>query len=684
MLLTLSLLIWLAAACAAQEQDDNAVDPPKLPVLYQSVVITATPVEPQFDRRNSEVFRQTLFSRDDQVFHVLGAGIDAGQHEGGGKSIEVRRFGFNLDHGGVNGGLKVLVDDVQQNQTTQGHGQGYLGSLKTLTPELVEEVDIINGPFSAEYGDFSGLGVVHIRQREELPDVWTARVQGGSFGQRRGFVAFSPELRGASAFAAYEGAMTDGPFVNPLRYRRDNVTANYTRRLAPGRSLGFKFNGGRNDFDSSGQVPLDEVAAGRLDPFGYVDPTDGGRARAATAGVYYLAERERGAVLRVDGHASRSLLDLFSNFTFFLNNPETGDAFQQHDSRLQQGANAQYLAPHRVGSATALAAVGVNFHADQILVGLYPRAGRVPTGVTALAHADIANAAGYVQESLSLLAGRLAIGAGLRYDVFRTQVEDRVHAGQVEKASGSAQPKANVAYTPSRRWPATLYANYGRGISSTDARSLVRSPRGRQLATTDFYQAGTSHAFRHFTLVTDAFWIDRSNELVYVADDDTLEFAGPSRAYGFEAKVSFELTRKLSLDGGLTKVANAYYRGTSPRVYVDRAPHLAANAGLTLAGWRGWSGSLRMRAINHYRLDGEDAAVVAAGNTVFDLSMSRRIRRGLDANIAVDNLTNRLYYETQNYFVSRLPGQAPVARIHATPGYPRTFSAGLTVRFGGK
>src|SRR5262245_39596487 len=90
------------------------------------------------------------------------------QHEGGGKSLEVRRFGFNLDHGGVNGGLKVLVHDVQQNQSTQGHGQGYLGALKSLTPELVDDVDILNGPFSAEYGDFSGLGVVHIRLKESL------------------------------------------------------------------------------------------------------------------------------------------------------------------------------------------------------------------------------------------------------------------------------------------------------------------------------------------------------------------------------------------------------------------------------------------------------------------------------------------------------------------------------------
>ncbi|MGA2989900.1 MAG: TonB-dependent receptor, partial [Candidatus Korobacteraceae bacterium] len=140
-----------------------------IPPVQQSIVISATTLEPENERRNDAIYKYTLFNRDDQIFDTLAAGINAGQHEGGGKSLEVRRFGFNLDHGGINGGLKVLVDDVQQNQSTQGHGQGYLGQLKSLTPELVEGVDIINGPFSAEYGDFSGLGVVHIRLKESLP-----------------------------------------------------------------------------------------------------------------------------------------------------------------------------------------------------------------------------------------------------------------------------------------------------------------------------------------------------------------------------------------------------------------------------------------------------------------------------------------------------------------------------------
>ena len=130
----------------------------------------------------------------------------------------------------------------------KGHGQGYLGSLKSLTPELVEGVDIINGPFSAEYGDFSGLGVVHIRTRESMPDVWTVRLQGGSFGSERGFFSFSPELTHGDALFAYEGSHTDGPFQSPLRYTRHNLTGSFTQRLNPRRSVGFKYNVGLERF----------------------------------------------------------------------------------------------------------------------------------------------------------------------------------------------------------------------------------------------------------------------------------------------------------------------------------------------------------------------------------------------------------------------------------------------------
>jgi outer membrane receptor protein involved in Fe transport len=57
----------------------------------------------------------------------------------------------------------------------------------------------------------------------------------------------------------------------------------------------------------------------------------------------------------------------------------------------------------------------------------------------------------------------------------------------------------------------------------------------------------------------------------------------------------------------------------------------------------------------------------------------------LEFRASVDNLTNRNYYETQNYFASRVTPDAPiVSRIHGTPGYPLSAVAGLTLHFGGK
>jgi hypothetical protein len=653
---------------------------------HDSIVITAKTLEPAIDMRNSEVFDRTLFSRDDQVFQQLNAGINAGQHEGGGKSLEIRRFGFNLDHGGVNGGLKVLLDDVQQNQGTQGHGQGYLGALKAMSPELIQQVDIINGPFSAEYGDFSGLGVVHIRQREDLSDQYTIRLEGGNFDTGRGFFAFSPDAQRTDAYFAYDGSYSDGPFLNPGRYRRDNVNTNYTRTLSDNEKLGFRFIFGRNDFYSSGQIPLDLISQGVLDRYGYVDPSDGGRVKLGTLSSYYSKSFHNGDTFKADGFAARSLFDLYSNFTYFLNDPEHGDAFQQHDSRLQEGANVQYVHAHHWGGLSAVLTTGANFHDNQINVGLYPREGRVPTGVTTRADAHVTNAAGYAQESVSLLQGRLIVGAGLRFDEFRFNVADKINPDQGGiQNSGKWQGKGNVAFTPSHSIPLTLHLNYGRGINSIDARGVVQRPDQPRLATTDFYQFGTSSNFGRISLSTDVFLIDHSNEMVYIPDDGSFEFKGPSRAYGYEAKASVAITRRLSLNGGLTKIGNAFYRGGDHRVYVDSAPHFVANAALTLSAWHGWSGSLRMRAINHYRLDGEDPSIVASGLTVVDLGVARQIRHGVELSLSLDNLTNRNYYETQNYFESQVSPEAmPVWRIHGTPGYPLTVIAGVTFRLRGK
>jgi hypothetical protein len=673
-----------------------------IPPLQESVVIQDTTLNPAIDQRNDTIYQNTLFERDDQLVEGLNAGINAGQHEGGGKSLEIRRFGYNLDHGGVNGGLKVLVNDVQQNQGSQGHGQGYLGQLKSLTPELIDDVDILNGPFSAHYGDFSGLGVVHIHLKESLPDQLTLRIHGGNFNSKRLFLAYSPAIERTKSFFAYESAYTDGPFLNPGRYRRDNFTGNYTQHIDQQQSISFKLNLGRNNFFSSGQIPLDEVSAGRLDRFGFIDPFNGGRARTGIFSAYYKKELTSGGILKVDGFLGRSLFDLFSNFTFFLNDPVFGDEIQQHDSRLQEGINAQYLKPHRIFRGQALLTAGGNLHASQIQLGLFPSSERNPNrlalnqaagidnrGVLRTnAHANVTNFAGYAQEAIDFLNGRLHLEAGLRWDYFRFNVRNGMNEtptsqeffGGVQSAV-RFQPKASAAYTISDRLPLTFHVNYGRGINSQDARGVVQQPDSPRVATTDFYQASVAYNKRRFSISTDYFLIDHSNEQVYIPDDGTFEFKDASRSTGYEVKASARLTRYLSVNGGLTQVTNAFFRGTSPRVYVDSSPHLVSNGTVMISGLGGFFAALNYRHVSNYRLDGKDVSNRAAGLDVIDFSFRQRIRSWVDFNFSIDNVANKKYFETQNFFESRVrPGNSVIAQIHGTPGHSRGFTAGLTFR----
>ncbi len=689
--------------------------------VNESVTIRANPLTPEIEQRNDEAFtrNKNFVARDDQIIQSLNAGISAGQHEGGGKSIEIRRFGFNLDHGGVNGGLKVLVDNFQQNQVTQGHGQGFLGSLKSLSSELIQDVTVINGPFSAQFGDFSGLGVVQIHQKESLPQQLTLRFQAGSFDSYRTFLAYSPKIKNVESFIAYEGAYTNGPFLKPLKYRRDNVTSNLTYKIDASQSVGFKLNYGRNNFSSSGEIPLDEVFAGRLDRFGVIDPFNGGKNQQGIIGTYYRKEFKSGQTFKVDGFLRRSLFDLTSDFTFFLLDPVYGDQIAQHDSRLEEGVNSQYLLPYKLFGRQSLLTFGGNFHASQINVGLTPTfdgsvnrkflPGNIhnPDVTLTKAHANVNNYAGYLQNGIDFADGHIHVEAGLRFDTFTFDVNgfeqtDIIRPLVGKQSATKFQPKLSVIWSPFETLPISFYGNYGRGISSQDARGVIRKSDSPKVSTTDFYQTGATYNGKRFSVAPNFFFIDRSNEQVYIPDDGSIELAGRSRTYGMELKIFVRFTKRLSFNGGVTQVFRAFYPGKfteNPlrrRIIVDNAPHTVANGSLVLTELKGFNSWLTYRKISSYRVDGADDSIRAAGHDVVDFSVSKRLKRWMDVNFSIDNVLNKTYNETQQYHESRLRTDAPIgfdpvigrdiypSRFHITPGFGTTFNFGVTFRLGAK
>jgi outer membrane receptor protein involved in Fe transport len=575
------------------------------------------------------------------------------------------------------------------NQVSGGHAHGYLGALKGLSPELVESVNLINGPFNAQYGEFSGLGVVNIKTRQEMADQITLRAQYGQFNTRRVFAAYSPTFESGktSLLVANEYSYSDGPFERPLDYLRNNVTLALFRRPKAGVSYGVRMMGALNDFYSAGQLPIDQVEQGRLNRFGFVDPTDGGYSQQGTVAGYFTKETANGQVFQVNGMVQRLLFDLFSNFTFFAVNPVDGDGFGQHDSRLQQALNLSWIKPHQLLGGVGNFSAGGNVLTNQINLTLYNRIGRVPTDLTTAANTTIGNVSPWMQETLTLAQGKVQVSGGLRYDQFFYRVTDRLTGGLTGGRSrnngGLWQPKASFAYTPWLGKPLTIHWNYGRSVTSTNARALGIDPESPLIAKTDLYQFGTSHNKGRYSLATSFFWIDRSLETIYEADSGVTAFTGPSRSYGYEAKTSVQLTPFVALNASVTKVINAFYRDTNPRLYIDRAPHFTGYVGLTMTQWKGWSGSLRLRAINRYILNGEEEVpvpVFVPGHTVTDFGMARRLTSWLELNLAVDNLFDKQYFETFERYTSALRGETPFERVHGTPGYGRTVVGGLTFR----
>ncbi|HEX9962873.1 MAG TPA: TonB-dependent receptor, partial [Pyrinomonadaceae bacterium] len=391
----------------------------------------------------------------------------------------------------------------------------------------------------------------------------------------------------------------------------------------------------------------------------------------------------------------------------------------------------------------SLLTVGANLHFNQINVGLYPSINRNPNRkflpenidnpnvLYTKADAKVNNYAAYIQNGIDFFNGHLRIETGLRFDYFTfdvngfelggKEISPQRHKGTeilnkplfslclcvsvvnpliVKESAGKFQPKFAVVWSPFEKTPVSFYANYGRGISSQDARGVVRNREAPKISVTDFYQSGASYNSRRASLVFSSFLIDRSNEQVYIPDDGSIEFAGRSRSYGFEIRNSIRFTRWLSFNAGLTQVIKAFYPGEftadNRRVVVDSAPKTVANGSFVLSELRGFNASLNWRHISSYRLDGEDARLKASGHDVVDFSLSKRLKKWVDLNFSIDNLFNKRYYETQNYFESRLLTDTPVgldpdtgrniypSRIHATPGYPFTVNIGLTFRFGAK
>lgn len=592
-------------------------------------------------------------------------GMQVAQHGGGGKADQYLIRGFDADHGTD---FALFVDGIPVNMVSHAHGQGY-ADLGHVIPETVREVEVYKGPYFPEYGNLSTAGTSEIRLRDDF-DQSFVQVEGGSFGTARGLAVWSPEVRGQRGYIAAAASTTDGPFTDAQDFRRINATARWT--VGQESPLTLTASAYDAQWNASGQIPLRAVESDRIGRFDAIDPTEGGTTRRLDASLAWTTE-VAGTAVRLMGWTSRYELDLFSNFTFQLNDPVDGDGIVQRDRRTLGGGRLRLARENPLGVLGG----GIDLRVDDARVLLGAQTARVEGQRTVDSDLRERNLGLWLQQEVEFDRwGRLLLG--VRHDRISWNVEDRLGGGPLgREARAITLPKASLILTPTGSEDLGLFLNYGRGFHGNDARSVVSDPTGTALAAADGWEVGALKRFGDQFEITAAWWrLDLEGELVWVGDEGVTELSGPTRREGPELDVTFRPTDGVWLEGGFTH-SDGRFRNSDD--IIARAPRWTWRAGL------GWdqetigSGAVKLRGLADIPIE-ETGTAMGDGMNVVDVTARRALLPGIDVGIEIENLFDSRVKEAQTWFASRLPGEsAGIDDNHFTPGYPRTLRLSVRV-----
>ena len=640
-------------------------------------------------------------SRPGEVLEAV-PGLIVTQHSGEGKANQYFLRGYNLDHGTD---FATTIDGLPVNSRTHGHGQGYSDN-SFLIPELVDSVTYRKGPYYADYGDFSAAGAADIRYKDRL-EQRLIELGGGAYGYGRVLSAGSLAIGGGDLLLAFEGLHYDGPYARNQNFNKGNVVARYARRLADGGRFHIGLGGYSGRWDSPDQIPQRAVDQGLIGQLGFLDPTVGGRSYRINLNGGLEGDLGPGRLV-LSGYAYRYRLQLFSNFTYFLDDPVDGDQFEQSDRRNVYGGAARYTLPGRLLGLKTTSDLGLQTQFDAIDdVGLYRTRARQRLSATTVSDVRELSYAVYAQTAAQL-ADWARVSVGARFDVYDFEVDNRSDAGTGPANSGTARdtlfsPKFTLVLGPFAR--TELFFNAGQGFHSNDARGTVqtRDPRacdasadpadpcapvapvsplvpavGFDLGLRTAIVPKLQLAFSLFTLSSDS-------ELVYVGDAGTTEASGGSRRVGGELGLYWKPLRGLLIDGDLAWT-RARFRDTQRDddgqpigQRVPQAVEGVAAFGLSYRSGRGWDAGLRLRYFGPRALT-EDNRVRSRATTVVNLGLGYLLTPQLKITGEVLNLFDSRDHDIDYFYESRLAEESgPVADRHFHPVEP--INGRVTLRY---
>jgi hypothetical protein len=583
-------------------------------------------------------------------------GAIATQHSGGGKANQYFLRGFNLDHGTD---FAISVGGMPVNMPTHGHGQGY-ADLNFLIPELVDRARYRKGPYFAEIGDFSSAGGVDFDLARSIPEGIVSLTL-GSFDFQRALAAGSATVAGGDLTGALEYYHYDGPWERPDDYERWNGFLGYARGDA---SKGWSVSamGSDGEWLATDQIPRRAVEQGLVDRYGLIDP--GPRGTTSRSSLSGEVHRGTGSTLSsLSAYAVKYDFNLFSNFTYFLDDPVNGDQFEQIDDRWIIGLGLDHRWSGHLGSMHHNSAVGLDLRFDDIANGLYRTVDLVRTSTTR--EDDVRQLGGGLWgETWIGLTPVLRLNLGLRADYYRAEVEAFRDVNSGTADDWMLNPKASLVWSVAPS--AELSFNAGSGFHSNDARGAtihVDPVTGEAVDPVDALVRATGFdaGVRIFTAggyhsTVTAFWLELDSELLFVGDAGTTEASRPSRRVGLEWTNFWQVSPVVGIDLDATWTDAEFTDDDPAGNDIPGAIVATVAGGVTVRDLGRWSGSLRLRYFSGGPLI-EDGSVEWGPTVLLNGLVGFQATKHLRLALEGFNLLNREDDDIAYYYASRLPGE---------------------------
>lgn len=637
-------------------------------------------IQPKLSAMNviSKIDLQTTPVNSSQEILRKVPGLFIGQHAGGGKAEQLFLRGFDIDHGTD---IAIAVDGIPVNMVSHAHGQGY-ADLHFVIPETVEKIDFGKGTYYADKGNFATAGYVGFQTKDKL-EKSSVGLEIGQFNTLRtvGLFNLLGNQKTQSAYIATEYILTDGPFDSPQNFNRINLLGKYSTILSDNSKFSVLASRFSSKWDASGQIPQRLIDDGTISRFGAVDDTEGGNTSRTNVNVSLSKSIDENIFMKANAFYSNYQFELYSNFTFFLEDPTNGDQIKQKENRAIYGMNAELNQKTNLNDVSVLLQYGVGFRADATKDSELSHTLNRKTVLENIKLGDIdeSNLFSYFNSEFNF--GKLMINPAIRLDYFKFNYQDKLTTDYKTQSESKVKfsPKLNFIYSQNNNLQ--FFLKSGIGFHSNDTRVVVQNNGKQVLPTAIGADIGTIWKPFPKLIVNSALWyLFLEQEFVYVGDAGIIEPSGKSKRMGAELGLRYQLNDWLYFDADANYTYARSIDESKGQDYIPLAPDFTTTGGLSFQKIQGFSGGLRYRYLKS-RPANEDNSIVAKGYFVSDFNVNYQYK-SINFGISIENLFDTAWNETQFATESRLQNESEsVEEIHFTPGTPFFMKGKITYTF---